>query len=155
INNYEQEIAEASYPEIRQIRIPHEVSSIPKDDIPSGEWKICSPQTAGDFTAAGYFFARELYQKLKVPVGLINTSWGGTMVETWTSRKAFEQSDEFKNMIAGMPSLNLDSLSKVRKDAMLKKIEAAQGGPLLSKDSAMKWSEANTDDSKWMQMNLP
>ena len=123
INNYEKEIAEASYPEIRQVRIPHEVSSIPEDDIPSGEWKVCSPQTAGDFTAAGYFFARELYNELKVPVGLINTSWGGTMIETWTSHKAFEQSDEFKNMIAAMP-LSLDSLVKARKEAMLKKVES-------------------------------
>ena len=79
----------------------------------------------------------------------------GNYTITWTSRKSFEQSDEFKNMIEGMPSLNLDSLSKVRKDAMLKKIEAAQGGPLVSKDTAMTWHEANIDDSKWMQMNLP
>ena len=154
INNYEQEVANARYPEIRHIKIPNKVSSLPNDDIPSGEWKICSPQTAGDFTAAGYFFARELYNKLKVPVGLINTSWGGTMVETWTSRKAFEQSDEFKNMIGGMPLLNLDSLAKVRKDAMLKKIEAFQG-VLVNKDVAMTWNDANIDDSKWKQMNLP
>ena len=154
INNYEQEIANANYPEIRHIKIPNKVSSLPQDDIPPGEWKICSPQTAGDFTAAGYFFARELYNKLKVPVGLINTSWGGTMVETWTSREAFEQTDEFKNMIAGMPLLNLDSLAKVRKDVMLKKIETVQG-VLVSKDIAMTWNNTNIDDSKWKQMNLP
>ena len=145
INNYEQEIAAANYPEIRHIKIPNTVSSLPKEDIPSGEWKICNPQTAGDFTAAGYFFARELYNKLKVPVGLINTSWGGTMVETWTSRKAFEQSDEFKNMIAGMPLLNLDSLSKVHKDAMLKKIETIQGS-LPSKEMVLTWPGVNMDD---------
>ena len=154
INNYEQEISAANYPEIRHIKIPNNISSLLQDDIPSGEWKICTPQTAGDFTAAGYFFARELYNKLKVPVGLINTSWGGTMVETWISRKAFEQSDEFKNMIATMPVLNLDSLAKERKDAMMKKVEALQG-PLVNKDIAITWSDANIDDSKWSQMNLP
>lgn len=154
INNYEQEIAAANYPEIRHIKIPNKISSLLQNDIPSGEWKICNPQNAGDFTAAGYFFAREIYNKLKVPVGLINTSWGGTMVETWTSREAFEKSDEFKNMISTMPLLNLDSFSKVRKDAMLKKIEALQGA-LVSKDIAMTWHEANIDDGKWMQMNLP
>ena len=154
INNYEQEIAAANYPEIRHIKIPNNISSLLQDDILSGEWKICTPQTAGDFTAAGYFFARELYNKLKVPVGLINTSWGGTMVETWISRKAFEQSDEFKNMIATMPVLNLDSLAKERKDAMLKKIEALQGA-LVSKEITITWSDANIEDSKWSQMNLP
>ena len=154
INNYEQEIADANYPEIRHIKIPNQVSSLPKEDMQSGEWKICSPQTAGDFTATGYFFARELYNKLKVPIGLINTSWGGTMVETWISREAFDQRDEFKNIFSAMPSLDIDSLSKVRKDAMLKKIEAIQGG-LVSKEIAMTWHEANIDDSKWIQMNLP
>jgi len=153
INNYEQEIANAKYPDIRHIKIPNEVSPSPKNDIPSGEWQICSPQTVGDFTAAGYFFARELYKQMKVPVGLINTSWGGTMVETWTSRKAFEQSDEFKNMIATMPS-DFDSLFEARKNALLKKIESLQVTE-ANKDIAVTWREANIDESKWMHMNLP
>ena len=67
INNYEQEVAAARYPEIRHIKIPNKISSLPQDDIPTGEWKICSPQTAGDFTAAGYFFARELYNNMDKP----------------------------------------------------------------------------------------
>lgn len=154
INNYEQEIAAADYPQIRHIKIPNTISSSPKDDIESGEWKIANPQNAGDFTATGYFFARELYKQLKVPIGLINTSWGGTMVETWTSREAFQQSPEFKNMIAGMPSVNLDSVARMRTAAMLKKIEEAQG-PLVTKEEAAGWSEANANTSDWPQMNLP
>jgi sialate O-acetylesterase len=154
IDNYEKEIAEADYPEIRHIKIPNKVSSLPKDDISSGEWKICGPQTAGDFTAAGYFFARELYKEMKVPVGLINTTWGGTMIETWTSRKAFEQSDEFRSMIASMPSLSIDSLAKARKEAMLRKVEIMQG-VLVSKDVAMTWNDPGIDESKWKQMTLP
>jgi sialate O-acetylesterase len=124
INNYEKEIAAANYPMIRHIKVANTVSTIPNDNIPAANWEICSPETAGDFTAAGYFFARELYNKLKVPIGLINSSWGGTMVETWTSRQAFENSDEFKGMIAGMSLLNLDSLAKAKKNATMKRIEA-------------------------------
>jgi sialate O-acetylesterase len=154
INNYEQEIASANYPQIRHIKIPNKISGTPKEDIESGEWKIANPQNAGDFTATGYFFARELYNQLKVPIGLINTSWGGTMVETWTSREAFQQSPEFKNMIAGMPSVNLDSVAKMRSDAMIKKIEDAQG-PLVSKDVAATWSEANANTADWKEMDLP
>lgn len=154
INNYEAEIASANYPEIRHIKIPNEVSSTPKDDITSAQWKISNPQTAGDFTATGYFFARQLYNELKIPIGLINTSWGGTIVETWTSRKAFEQSAEFKDMIAGMPSLNLDSLSKAHRDEMMRKIEALQG-TLIDKNIPVSWQDENFDDSKWAQMELP
>jgi sialate O-acetylesterase len=154
INNYEQEIAAANYPQIRHIKIPNRVSGTPQEDIETGEWKEANPQNAGEFTAVGYFFARELYNQLKVPIGLVNTSWGGTMVETWISRGAFEGSSEFKNMIAPMRSLDLDSLAKLRTQAMIKKIEAAQG-PLVSKEVAATWSAANTDISDWKEMNLP
>ncbi len=152
--NADKEIATASYPEIRHIKVPNNISAIPEKDILRGEWKVCSPETVGDFTAVGYFFARELYNELKVPIGLINTSWGGTHVETWTSRDAFENSDEFKSMIAAMPSLNLDSLAKVRKEATMKKIEALQGS-LPNAGEAENWKNADMDDSKWQQMKLP
>jgi sialate O-acetylesterase len=154
INNYEQEIANANYPQIRHIKVPIKVSGTPKEDIESGEWKIANPQNAGDFSAVGYFFARELYNNLKVPVGLINTSWGGTMIETWISREAFEQSDEFKNMIAAMPTLNLDSMAKLRNAAMIKRIEATQG-PIVNKEVAATWSAATLDAGDWKQMTLP
>lgn len=154
IMNYQQEETNANYPLIRQIKVPTTVSAIPKYDIPSGEWKICSPQTVGDFTAAGYFFARELYNELRVPIGLINTTWGGTQVESWTSREAFENSDEFKNMIAQMPKLDLDSIAKIRKEAMEKKIAAIQGS-LPTADEAAKWKNVDIDESHFGHMHLP
>jgi len=153
INNYEKEVAAANYPMIRHIKVPNTVSSTPQDNIPKADWKVCSPETAGDFTAAGYFFARELYNKLKIPVGLINTSWGGTMVETWTSRQAFENSDEFKEMIATMPQLNLDSMAKIKKEESLKRIEALQGS--MDNIDATNWNEPTTNDNAWPQMHLP
>jgi sialate O-acetylesterase len=158
VNNYREEIATANYPQIRHIKIPNTVNTIPQKDISVGDpatfgWKVCSPQTAGDFTAAGYFFARELYNQLKVPIGLINTSWGGTHVETWTSREGFEGSDEFKSMIAQMPVLNLDSLAKVRKEAIMKNIQNLQGS-LPAPNEAASWS-TGIDDNAWPQMSLP
>ena len=154
VMNYQQEEANANYPLIRQIKVPLTVSSTLKDDIPNGEWKECSPQTAGDFTAVGYFFARELYNELKIPIGLINTTWGGTQVESWTSREAFENSDEFKDMIAQMSSLNLDSLAKVRKEASVKKIEALQGS-LPSAEDVQKLKDVDADETHFAHMHLP
>lgn len=153
INNYQEEIAAAKYPLIRHIKIPNTVSSTPQKDIPQGEWKVCSPQTAGDFTATGYFFARELYDQLKVPIGLINTSWGGTHVETWTSREGFESSDEFKSMIAKMPVLNLDSLAALRKEEVMKNLQKLQGS-LPAQSETTSW-KGDMDDSSWPQMALP
>jgi len=110
----ESEIRGAEYPQIRQIKIPLSVSGTPNDDIQPASWNICSYKTAGEFTAVGYFFARELVKRLHVPVGLINSTWGGTMVESWTSRGAFEKSPEFKSMIAGLNSGDLGPMMKER-----------------------------------------
>ena len=152
--NADKEIAAANYPLIHHFTVPKNISSMPKDDVTGGEWKVCSPETAGDFTAVGYFFARELYRELKIPVGLINTSWGGTHSETWTSRKAFENSGEFKNMIAAMPSLNLDSVVKVKNELMKKRIETIQGSFEKFTD-VESWKNIAYDDSHWPRMNLP
>ncbi|PWT73002.1 MAG: hypothetical protein C5B59_14445 [Bacteroidetes bacterium] len=150
----DEEMQTADYPMIRHIKIPNAVSGSPQGDISDADWKVCSPETVSDFTAVGYFFARELFNRLHVPVGLINTSWGGTIVETWTSREAFEKDPEFKNMIANMPALNLDSLAKVKKDEMAKKLKILQP-TLEEKVDATAWKNPDFDDSKWAHMNLP
>lgn len=152
--NSDKEIASANFPQIRHIKVPLTVSGIPKDDISSGDWKICSPETAGDFTAVGYFFARDLYNQLHVSIGLINTTWGGTESETWTSRQGFEQDEEFKSMIASMPVLNLDSLAKAKKDVMMQKLNGLQGG-LPGKNDVLQWKEASFNDADWHKMQLP
>src|SRR5690606_9527739 len=90
--NAEAEINAAHYPNIRHVKIPNTVAGTPQEDIGTDvAWLPATPSNAGNFTAVGYFYARELHRTLGVPIGLINTSWGGTMVETWTSREAFEQ----------------------------------------------------------------
>lgn len=152
--NAEVAIAAADYPMIHHIEIKKNVSSVPLNDITGGEWQVCSPQTVGGFTAVGFFFARELYNELKIPVGLIHTSWGGTHSETWTSHEAFENSDEFKNMIAGMPALNLDSLGKVKYATMRSKIEKWQGSFDQLTNTA-DWKNSSYNDALWQHVKLP
>lgn len=149
------EIAAANFPVIRHFKVPHAVASEPKDDVPGGTWEICAPATAGNFTAVGYFFARELYQTLQVPVGLLNVSWGGTHSETWTSREAFEGNDEFKTMIAGMPRLNLDSMAAQKSSAMKSKIEMLQGKFSYSPGEILLWKSTDYNDKKWPRMMVP
>ena len=154
INNYKQEIAAADYPQIRHFKVPNTVSTKPEENITGGDWKICSPANAGDFTATGYFFARALYNELKVPIGLINTSWGGTHSETWTSKAALEQSDEFKDIAALMNNVDLVAIEKQRKEEMMKKIADLQG-PLENAAAIEKWKDISFDDSRWASMKLP
>ncbi len=154
-NNAAAEIAAASYPLIRHFEVTKAVAAMPKDDIAGGSWKECTPANAGNFTAVGYFFARELVKELNIPVGLINTSWGGTHSETWTSRQAFENDPEFKTMIAGMPSLDLDSLAKVKTAAALQKIKTLQGDMAQTDAVISTWKAPAFDDSKWPVLKIP
>jgi sialate O-acetylesterase len=154
-NNAPTEISQGNFPTIRHFKVPNTIASSPQSDIKGGDWKVCTPETVGDFTAVGYFFARELTHELNVPVGLINTSWGGTHSETWTSREAFESSEEFKNMIASMRKLNLDSLAKVKMATTVKRIEALQGSLDENPTLIQTWKENSFDDSRWKKMKLP
>jgi sialate O-acetylesterase len=88
--NAQEEIAAANYPKIRHIKVPKLTASVPAQDFP-GQWQVCSPETAGGFTACGYFMARELQKKLNVPIGLLHSSWGGTRIEPWTTPAGFAQ----------------------------------------------------------------
>jgi len=93
-NNAAEEIAAATYPQIRLFTVARRPSDKPEADTP-GSWVECNPQTVPGFTAAGYFFGRQLHQDLSVPVGLINSSWGGTMAEAWTTRSSLEANEMF------------------------------------------------------------
>ncbi|MGY8768045.1 MAG: sialate O-acetylesterase [Pirellulales bacterium] len=90
VTQSKEEIAAADYPNIRHITVPRKPADTPQTDF-AGTWSVCSPKTAGGFTAVGYFFGRKLHQELNVPIGLINSSWGGTRIEPWTSLGGFKQ----------------------------------------------------------------
>ena len=82
-DNAQSERDNANFPKIRHITIPKRPAGLPQQDT-DAEWTVCSPATVGDYTAVGYFFGRHLHQELDVPIGLINSSWGGTRIEPWT-----------------------------------------------------------------------
>jgi len=97
-NNAEEEVAAADYPEMRLFTVPRVPSSKPTTDI-EAQWVVCTPETVPNFTAVGYFFGREVHKTLNVPVGLINTSWGGTPAESWTTRPTLETDPEFRPIV--------------------------------------------------------
>lgn len=85
--NAKNEIKRANYPQIRTLNIPRRIELTPKDTI-TATWTACSPETVGNFSGVAYFFAQKVYEETNVPIGIINASWGGTIVETWTSLEA-------------------------------------------------------------------
>ncbi len=93
--NPDEEIANANFPEIRLFSVPRRLLAEPANDLDDGEWRVCSPETVASFSAVGYYFGRHLHQELDVPIGLINSSWGGTNVETWTSLEMMRSHPDF------------------------------------------------------------
>ncbi len=83
IPNAEQEIAGADYPEIRLFQVGNAAATSPQQLL-FGNWEVCTPESMKTFSAAGYFFGRKLHQELDIPIGVINSSWGGTPAEAWT-----------------------------------------------------------------------
>jgi sialate O-acetylesterase len=149
----EAEILTADYAEIRHIKIPHAISTSPREDIQPAQWETCSKETAGNFTAVGYYFARELNRLLHVPVGLINSSWGGTMSETWTSRGAFEKSAEFKSMIAEMPEKDFDVLIRERQSKLQKQIQFLQKN-IRDTLPEGNWKNPDYNDQGWPKISV-
>jgi len=88
VTNAQAEVAAANYPLIRQLRIEHAVATAPAAAVKTGGWQPASPRTVGEFTAVGYFFARDIHLALGVPVGIIFSAWGGTSIESWMSDDA-------------------------------------------------------------------
>jgi sialate O-acetylesterase len=88
-NNFDAEKAAADFPEIRMFTVVHNANPAALDDC-KGSWQVCNSNTVGNFSAALYFFGREIHQRLKVPVGLIHSSWGGTPIQPWMSLDALK-----------------------------------------------------------------
>lgn len=87
--NSDLEIAGAKHPQIRLVRVKEPGNQAAVEDF-DGQWKVCSPESIGEFSAVGYFFGRELHNQLEVPVGLIDDSWGGSACEAWIPRERLE-----------------------------------------------------------------
>jgi sialate O-acetylesterase len=152
--NAKQEMNDSDFPMIRQFLVEKDLSATPKAVLKAAKWDVCNKTTVGNFTAVGYFFAKQLYAELKIPIGIINTSWGGTCVETWTSKEAFESSDEFKEMIAEMPNIDIDELSKNQTKSITDKVEIIQGSKINTANESF-FKELSFNDETWPEMQVP
>ena len=92
INNAEEEIKQANFPAIHFFSVVHRTALTQQIDL-EGQWVECTPASMQNFSAIGYFFARKLQQELKIPIGVINSSWGGTPAETWMPAEVFEDNE--------------------------------------------------------------
>ena len=156
VKNAEKEIAGANYPKIRLFTVPKKVAQFPEEDIAGGEWVECSPETVPGFSAVGFLFGRSLHDKLDVPVGLIHSSWGGTVAETWTSPQTIQNDPDFRESMIELQQMNMEEYRQ-NKEAQIRKI---LGGELPTEDKGMKdgkpvWSAPDLNDKDWKTIQSP
>jgi sialate O-acetylesterase len=152
IAGWESEVAAAKYPEIRQFYVPQTKSSTPLATV-KGNWTVCSPETVKDFTAVGYFFARDLFVARQVPVGIIHSSWGGTPAEAWTSEATLQKLPDFAGPLAQLKKFAADP-ELARRETLAKQEAWYQKVDPGSKPGAV-WSAADLDTNNWKTMTLP
>ncbi len=169
----EQEIANANCPLIRHIEIDHVMLPEPQDDVASKKgWEVCTPKTVPSFTAAGYFFGRELFDQLDVPIGLVNSCWGGSNIEAFTSLEGFKQVPSLSETVSRIETSQPDNPAYQK--AVMETLEAThtwlaqaeqalEGGqrvtlpPALPKDvlPLMDWSDPANKHNAMIQGLVP
>jgi len=149
--NAEVEITAAQQPEIRHFKVPRSWAAEPEDELAGGSWERADPEHVGGFSAVGYFFARDLSRRYDVPIGLINTTWGGSRIEPWMSAE----------------SLNIDAtaLRKIieSEEALAREVEeriSGKMGALPETDRGWVngravWADPGFDDTGWEALEVP
>jgi sialate O-acetylesterase len=153
INNSADAIANAENPNIRFFKVPFGLSTTPQDSI-AGEWVTASPETAKDFSASAYFFAKKLQQELNVPVGIIQSAVGGTPAEAWTSKSVLKELGDFDQIIeeiSGIESKTKTWFKNRETQPIPQTIEAWKN--ISFNDEAL--SKTNFNDDNWDIITLP
>ncbi len=159
ILNFQDEIAHANFPAIRLLQVKRNASVSPLDSVTvdAGQWQVCNPETIGTFSATAYFFARNVYQHQHVAIGLIHTSWGGTIAEAWTSGTSLKTMPDFAAAVD-----RIDSLAAVKSAGAIPYAQqlASWQQNLNAKDSGYdqgkpQWINAGLPSVGWKHMELP
>lgn len=144
----------ASCQEIRLLQIPKTYAAEPQITI-DAEWKECTAETVENFSAVAYFFGKELHRKLNVPIGLVNSSWGGSLVESWTPLKSYHADPEkyafeLKHH-ADASKYTLEEVNAMREE-LENKTRLADPG---NKGEARGWASPDADLSDWRDAEVP
>jgi sialate O-acetylesterase len=162
--NFDAERAAANQPAIRMFTVPHQSTTRPQRDV-EAEWRVCTPDTVGDFSATGYFFGRALQESLDVPMGLLHSSWGGTRIEPWIGRAGLDSHHEFRALIRdldrataefeGMDEQTREAVATRQGQEFQKAVsrywkETAQADP----GTKQRWFTPSLDDKAWHELPL-
>lgn len=141
----ELEIARANDARIRHFKVPKSWSAQPEARLTDGQWKTASPQTVGQFSAVAYYFARELRAHSDVPIGIIDSTWGGSRIEAWMDADSLGVDAEAM----------ADRMREVRERDERALAEARQRLPGEGDADDTNWRAADLDDRNWSTIQVP
>jgi len=151
--NAKYELHRANNPLIRQVSVPNKLSYKPEEFIDSAEWVLSTPETTSEFTAVGYFFARDIYEQIHVPIGLIYDNWGGSNVESWISKNDMMGSDDLKEYAKQMPDNWEQTNARVEKQLSITLIKNNHGvKPDVNEENIL---NSDYSFSGWMPSSAP
>ena len=151
------EIAAAHYPDIRLFSVERTVAARPQTTIPSDGWHRTTPEAVRGFSAVAYYFGRSLHDSLDVPIGLIHSSWGGTVAEAWTSAETLSEFEDFQGAVAELNELTAEfdqgpDAFQAMQDAWLNTLIEMDSG---YSDGNPVWAGSEVSDADWPSMTLP
>lgn len=149
--NAEKEISQATDQYIRHFKIPRSSAVSPENTLAGGTWEVASKNTAGQFTAVGYYFAKNIRKTQNIPVALLNSSWGGSRIEPWMNAKTLniENPKNYLENILGGENSKLEKFA----DKLREKF------PYLKKEnvdySTNDWANTDLNTSDWQNIKVP
>ena len=159
VNNYEAEVKAAGHPDIRLLRVDNVMAMQPQQSFTAmnGGWQVCSPEVIAPFSAVAYFFGRDIEKYRDVPVGLIQSSWGGTPAEAWTSGESLTEMPEFRGEVERIGSMpdNKEERAAIYKDELAGWFNKLNGNDPEFKDGRFAYFAASYDDSGWDDTPVP
>lgn len=160
VKNYEKEIAEANYSDIRLYLVEKATSVTPVESVKSalGGWQECSSATVPEFSSLAYFFARRLHQELGIPIGVVASSWGGTPAEAWTSAETLKNVYGYSGKIATLEAAGFNReaiMANYYTDLSAWKESVYKIDKGYDNWGKELWIGENYDDSAWSEMNVP
>ncbi|RKD17993.1 9-O-acetylesterase [Pelobium manganitolerans] len=148
---YQKDIDEANFPQIRQFWVPTATNlNGPETALKTSSWKPANPGNVLEFSAVAYFFARDIYRKHGIPIGIINSSVGGTPIEAWISEAGFNNFDAIKASIRQ----NKDT-AYIAKRAKEQAFEYGSYGNDLGLSANPKWYQEDYEPNGWRRINIP
>ncbi len=147
-----EEVAAADHPRLRLLTVPQKTAFEPMATFEAA-WDVCQPATAPDFSAVGYFFGRELRRELDVPIGLIDSTWGGTVAEAWTGAEALKALGGFDKALARVEA---EKAERARPPVRFEQAMAAwwKKNDPGSADQPT-WADPKFEPAGWKSMELP